>query len=117
MRVSFSSLIVLVSGMFLGACASGVEQTVLPTEVSYRCAGGKLLQVLRAADAREASFVLDGRRVTLPRADSAAQEKYAAGGLALYLEGERAVVEESGRVLYGPCQSSAPLPTAPRRAY
>jgi len=116
-RVSFSSLVALGGGIFLGACASGVEQTVLPSEVSYRCEGGKLLQVSRTADARAASFVLDGRRVTLPRADSAAQEKYAAGGLALYLEGERAVVEESGRVLYGPCQSSVPLPTAPRRTY
>jgi len=39
----------------------------------------------------------------------------AAGGFALYLDGERAVVESSGRVLYGPCQSATPLPTAPRR--
>lgn len=103
--------------VLLGACASGVEETVLPSALDYRCAGGKVLRVARAPDGRQAAFVHDGRWITLARADSAAQEKYASGGLALYLDGERAVVEQDGRVLYGPCQSATPLPTAPRRTY
>ena len=115
MRVLAVTCVGLAAVLLLAACAGGVEETVLPNELAYHCAGGRVLQVARAADGREAAFVHDGRWVKLPRADSAAQEKYASGGLALYLDGERAVVESSGRVLYGPCQSAAPLPTAPRR--
>ena len=107
----------LVAAVVLSACAGGVEETVLPGQIEYRCAGGKVLQVARASDGRQAAFVQEGRWVTLPRADSAAQEKYASGGLVLYLDGERAAVESSGRILYGPCQSTAPLPTAPRQRY
>jgi hypothetical protein len=50
----------------------------------------------------------------LARADSAAQEKYSSGGLALYLDGERAMLEQEGRVLFGPCNSPGALPTSPR---
>ena len=44
-------------------------------------------------------------------ADSAAQEKYSNGRYSLYLDGERAMLEDDGLVLFGPCVSPVPLPT------
>jgi molybdopterin biosynthesis enzyme len=55
------------------------------------------------------------RSWTLPRADSAAQEKYAEGATALYLDGDVALFESDGRVLAANCRSATPLPKAPTR--
>lgn len=101
----------------LSGCATGVPQTVLPQRVDYSCAGDKTLQVARAADALSAAVRVEGKTVNLRRADSAAQEKYSDGDYALYLDGEKAMLEYQGRVLFGPCLSMAPLPETPRRRY
>lgn len=97
-----------------GCAVDDVRDTVLPARIDYACAGNKALPVARAADARSAAVHLDGKWITLPRADSAAQEKYSDGSYSLYLHGERAMLEDRGRVLYGPCTSPVELPTARR---
>ena len=53
------------------------------------------------------------RRWVLPRVDSAAQEKYAEGATALYLDGDIAMLESDGRVLAANCRSTVALPRAP----
>jgi membrane-bound inhibitor of C-type lysozyme len=99
----------------LAACGGAyLEDTVLPARIDYACAGNRVLPVARAADGRQAAVLVEGKQLTLTRADSAAQEKYTSGGYALYLDGERAMLEQEGRVLFGPCNSPAALPTAPR---
>jgi len=99
----------------LAGCGGAyLQDTVLPARIDYVCAGNQVLSVARAADGRQAAVLVDGKQLTLTRADSAAQEKYSAGGLALYLDGERAMLEQDGRVLFGPCNSPVALPTAPR---
>jgi len=108
------SCTVAASFVLLAGCVGpGTEVTVLPTRIDYQCAQNKVLQVQRASDARAAAVLIDGKPVVLPRADSAAQEKYSNGNLTLYLEGERAVLEENSRVLFGPC-AAGPLPKAER---
>jgi len=106
---------VLAGAMLLlsGCVGPGTDMTVLPTRIDYQCAQNKLLQVQRAPDARNAAVLIDGKPVVLPRADSAAQEKYSDGNLTLYLDGERAVLEQNSRVLFGPC-ATGPLPKAER---
>jgi membrane-bound inhibitor of C-type lysozyme len=99
-----------------GCVGPGVEETVLPTRINYQCANNKVLQVQRAADARTAAVLIDNKPVILQRAGSAAQEKYSDGNYLLYLDGERAVLEESSRVLFGPCMAG-PLPTMQRDRY
>jgi membrane-bound inhibitor of C-type lysozyme len=100
--------------LLAGGCAApGVEQTVLPERLDYACAGNKLLRVSRAPDGRAAQVLVDDKAITLARAQSAAQEKFSDGAYSLYLDGERAMLERDGRVLFGPCQTG-PLPTAPR---
>lgn len=91
-----------------------VRETVLPARIDYSCAGNKVLPVSRSPDQKQAAVFLDGKWVKLARADSAAQEKYSNGTYALYLHGERAMLEDQGRVLYGPCTSPVDLPTARR---
>ncbi|HSD59440.1 MAG TPA: MliC family protein [Burkholderiales bacterium] len=103
--------------LVLAGCATGVSQTVLPQRVDYSCAGNKTLQVARAPDALTAGVLVEGRTVNLRRADSAAQEKYTDGDYSLYLDGERAMLEFQGRVLFGPCLSAVPLPAYPRQRY
>ena len=101
----------------LAACVGpGVEETVLPTRINYQCANNKVLQVQRAADARTAAVLIDNKPVILQRAGSAAQEKYSDGNYLLYLDGERAVLEENSRVLFGPC-AAGPLPVIQRDRY
>ena len=95
----------------LAACAPSIHEPVLPARVDYVCAGSRVLPVAR--NGQVAAVMVDGKQVTLARTESAAQEKYAVGGLALYLDGERAMLERDGTVLLGPCHTPASLPTAP----
>ena len=99
---------------FVAGCAPQIYEPVLPARIDYVCAGNKILPVARGGDGRMAAVLIDGKQVTLQRADSAAQEKYSDGGLALYLDGERAMLERDGIVLLGPCSSPTALPMAPR---
>jgi len=99
-----------------GCVGPGVEETLLPTRINYQCANNKVLQVQRAADARTAAVLINNKPVILQRAGSAAQEKYSDGNYLLYLDGERAVLEENSRVLFGPCMTG-PLPTIQRDRY
>jgi len=97
----------------LAACA-GVPETVLPARIDYNCAGNKLMQIERAPDARSAAVLVDGKAVVLPRAASAAQEKYSNGSYSLYLDGQRAMLEQDDVVVFGARESRNVLPTAPR---
>lgn len=106
----------LCAALLAGCVGAGVEETVLPTRIDYRCANNKVLQVQRAADARSAAVLINNKPVILSRAGSAAQEKYSDGTYELYLDGERAMLEENSRVLFGPCTAGS-LPTTVRDRY
>ena len=103
---------------FLAGCvAPGVEETILPARIDYVCAGKRVLPVARSADGRHAAVRVEGKDIVLARAGSAAQEKYSDGRYSLYLDGERAMLEDESRVIFGPCTSPVPLPSAPRERY
>lgn len=112
-RVPVAGLVLL----FAGCTGVDVERTVYPAQLAFDCSDGKTMRVARSPDARAATVEVEGRTVTLRRSDSAAEEKYTDGTFVLYLDRDRAMLEQSGRVLFGPCQSQAALPTAPRRSY
>lgn len=99
----------------LGGClGAGVQETVLPARIDYVCANNRVLPVARAQDGLQAAVRVDGQEILLQRAGSAAQEKYSGGPYSLYLDGERAMLEQDGRVLFGPCISPVPLPSTTR---
>lgn len=104
-------IVLPLSGCIMGP---GIDETILPTRIDYSCSGGRVLQVARTPDGFQAATLVDGERVNLRRMDSAAQEKYGDGRYLLYLDGDRAMLELDGKVLYGPCVSTMPLPSAPR---
>ena len=105
----------LVAPLLVGCV--GVDETILPARIDYVCANSRVLPVARGADGRLATVRVDGKEVMLQRTGSAAQEKYTDGRYSLYLDGERAMFEEHGKVLFGPCVSPVPLPSAPRQLY
>ncbi len=110
-KLALALIVALVAGCVY---VDDVRDTVIPARIDYSCAGNKVLPVSRSPDQKQAAVFLDGKWVKLARADSAAQEKYSNGTYALYLHGERAMLEDQGRVLYGPCTSPVDLPTARR---
>ena len=105
----------LAAVMLLPAGAyAGIEVTDLPPRVDYVCAKNKQFSVDRSGGPRSATIEANGKRIDLPRVNSAAQEKYSDGDYTLYLDGEVAMLEFQSRVIYGPCKSAAPLPTYTR---
>lgn len=107
-----------VAGLMLllaGCTGVDVERTLYPNRFAFDCSDGKTMQVARAPDGRSATVQVEGRPVTMTRVDSAAEEKYSGGGFVLYLDRDRAMLEQSGQVVFGPCRSQTVLPMAPRR--
>jgi len=100
----------------LGGCV-GVEETILPARIDYVCANKQVLQVARSPDGLHAAIVVDGKNTVLQRAGSAVQEKYSNGRHSLYLDGERAMLEDENRIVFGPCASAVALPSAVRERY
>lgn len=115
--IALSTALALSASLLTGCVAPGVDETILPARIDYVCAGNRVLPVARSQDGRLAAVRVDGKEVMLQRAGSAAQEKFSDGRYSLYLDGERAMLEHEGKVLFGPCASSVPLPSAPRVRY
>src|SRR4029078_708172 len=103
--------------LLAGCVAPAVDETVLPARIDYACTNNRVLPVARGVDGRVAAVLVDGKEIKLSRAGSAAQEKYSDGRYSLYLDGERAMLEDNGKALFGPCASPVPLPSAPRVRY
>lgn len=104
--------VIAISLVALTNCSSsntGIEVTQLPQRIDYRCSNNKVLQIKRAPDASAVAVLINEKVVTLPRADSATQEKYTDGIYSLYLQGERAMLEKNSQMLFGPC-NAGPLP-------
>jgi len=114
---AWRATVALTASLLAGCVAPGVDETILPGRMDYACAGNRVLPVARSADARLAAVRVDGKEMMLQRVGSAAQEKYSDGRYSLYLDGERAMLEDDGKVLFGPCTSTVPLPSAPRVRY
>mgnify|MGYP001377210430 CR=1 FL=1 len=104
----------LSASLLAGCVAPGVEETILPARIDYVCANNRVLPVARGSDGRLAAVLVEGKEIMLQRAGSAAQEKYSNGRYSLYLDGERAMLEEESKVLFGQCVSPVPLPSAVR---
>lgn len=110
--LTFRRLPGLVAAVLLAGCAlPGVEVTALPARIDYVCANKQVLPVARAPEQGMAAVLVNSQEIVLRRTDSAAQEKYGNGEYALYLDGERAMFERNGQIIFGPCVSPVPLPT------
>jgi membrane-bound inhibitor of C-type lysozyme len=71
--------------------------------VEMSCTGGKTMAVDFVPSPRAARVTFEGRTVTLPQVDSAADARFTDGRFTLYINDNRAGLEETGVVLRGPC--------------
>jgi membrane-bound inhibitor of C-type lysozyme len=97
--------------LLTGCVTSGVEVTDIPLRMDYVCAQNKTLPVMRSPDQRVAAVMINGQEIVMYRVETAVQEKYSDGNFSLYLDGERAMFEQTGIVIMGPCVSPVSLPT------
>lgn len=97
--------------LLTGCVTSGVEVTDIPLRMDYVCGQNKTLPVMRSPDQRLAAVMINGQEIVMYRVDTAVQEKYSDGNFSLYLDGERAMFEQTGIVIMGPCVSPVSLPT------
>jgi membrane-bound inhibitor of C-type lysozyme len=87
-------------------------QAVKPLEmpwggrVHFACRDGKMMTVDFLPSPRAARVALDGTSVTLQQVHAASDAKFTDGRYTLYVNGERAALEETGMVLRGPCTPS-----------
>lgn len=106
-----AAAVVTLSLTLAGCAVPGPEVTQLPARIDYVCPGNVKLPVARAPERGIAAVLLNGQEIPMRGGESAAQEKYTDGQYTLYLEGERALLEQNGKVILGPCVSPVPLPT------
>lgn len=71
--------------------------------VVVACQGGKSMAIDFLPSPRAARVRFDDRSVTLPQVDAASDAKFSDGQFTLYVNDQRAALEEMGRVLRGPC--------------
>jgi len=108
---------IICTASFASCTGHGFKETKLPTRINYHCANNRVLEVQRAADASTAIVLIDEKPVILQRESiSATQEKYSDGNYLLYLQGERAMLEQNSRVLFGRC-NAGPLPKTIRDGF
>ena len=103
--------ITALSLLLAGCAVPRVEVTALPSRIDYVCIDNRVLPVARSPEGGRAAVIVDQQEILLHGGLSAAQEKYTDGNYTLYLEGEQAMLEQNGRVIFGPCRSPVPLPT------
>lgn len=116
LKTSLSIFCVVSAVVLTGCVGAGIRETALPTRIDYHCANSRVLQVQRIPEKNVAVAVINDKPLVLQRMDSAAQEKYSSDGYVLYLQGERAMLEENGQVLFGPCRAG-PLPKKTRDGF
>jgi membrane-bound inhibitor of C-type lysozyme len=96
------------AALVLSGCYYDVQkanQNPMPwgQRVEVACAGGKSMTIDFVPSPRAARVSFDGRTVTLPQVDAASDAKFTDGRYILYVNDQRAALEETGVVLRGPC--------------
>jgi membrane-bound inhibitor of C-type lysozyme len=71
--------------------------------VVVTCMGGKSMAIDFVPAPRAARVSFDNTTVTLPQVDAASDAKFTDGRYILYINDQRAALEETGIVLRGPC--------------
>ena len=72
--------------------------------VEVACMGGKSMTIDFVSAPRAARVSFDGTSVTLPQVDAASDAKFTDGRYTLYINDNRAALEETGMVVRGPCR-------------
>jgi membrane-bound inhibitor of C-type lysozyme len=92
----------------LAGCYYDVRQAVqveMPwgQRVVVACMGGKSMAIDFIPSPRAARVTFDATTITLPQVEGASDAKFTDGRYTLYINDQRAALEETGIVLRGPC--------------
>jgi membrane-bound inhibitor of C-type lysozyme len=97
------------AALLLAGCYYDVQQAnrrPMPwgSTVVVACQGGTSMAIDFIESPRAARVRFDATTVTLPEVDAASDARFTDGRFILFVNDERAVLEETGRVLRGPCR-------------
>ena len=95
----------------LAGCAAyepQVQPMAMPwgQRVVVSCMGDKTMAIDFVPSPRAARVTFDATTVTLPQVDAASDAKFTDGRYTLYINDNRAALEETGVLLRGPCRPS-----------
>ena len=98
-----TALVVALSGCYHDVQKANQAQMPWGQRVEVACMGGKSMSIDFLPAPRSARVSFDGKTVTLPQVDAASDAKFTDGRYILYVNDQRAALEETGVVLRGPC--------------
>ena len=97
------ALVVALSGCYYDVQKANQMEMPWGQRVEMACAGGKSMAIDFVPAPRAARVNFDGTTVTLPQVSAASDAKFTDGRYILYVNDQRAALEETGVVLRGPC--------------
>lgn len=98
-----AAVLVAVAGCAFDVSSAQQMQMPWGQRVEVSCAGGKAMAIDFVPSPRAARVSFDGRTVILPQVDAASDAKFTDGRFTLYINDNRAALEETGMVVRGPC--------------
>jgi membrane-bound inhibitor of C-type lysozyme len=102
-RLASAVLVVALSGCYYDVQKANQVEMPWGQRVTLACMGGKSMTIDFVPAPRAARVSFDGTTVTLSQVDAASDAKFTDGRYTLYINDQRAALEETGVLLRGPC--------------
>jgi membrane-bound inhibitor of C-type lysozyme len=102
-RVAWAALPLALAGCYYDVQKANQMPMPWGSTVVVACQGGKSMAIDFLPSPRAARVRFDDKAVTLPQVDAASDAKFTDGRYTLYVNDQRAALEEIGKVLRGPC--------------
>ena len=96
-------LVVVLSGCYYDVQKANQMEMPWGQRVEVTCQGGKSMVIDFVPAPRAARVSFDSTTVTLPQVSAASDAKFTDGRYTLYVNDQRAALEQTGVVLRGPC--------------
>ena len=97
------ALVVVLSGCYYDVQKANQMEMPWGQRVVVTCMGGKSMTIDFVPAPRAARVSFDSTTVTLPQVSAASDAKFTDGRYTLYVNDQRAALEQTGIVLRGPC--------------
>jgi membrane-bound inhibitor of C-type lysozyme len=101
--LSSVAVIVALSGCYYDVQKANQMEMPWGQRVEMTCQGGKSMAIDFVPAPRAARVSFDSTTVTLPQVSAASDAKFTDGRYTLYVNDQRAALEQTGVVLRGPC--------------
>jgi membrane-bound inhibitor of C-type lysozyme len=97
------TLVFVLSGCYYDVQKANQVEMPWGQRVEVTCMGGKSMTIDFVPAPRGARVSFDSTTVTLPQVSAASDAKFTDGRYTLYVNDQRAALEQTGVVLRGPC--------------